>query len=267
MISIMLQNKENKARRIIYRIATLLFWTGVWQFVSMLVDMEMLVPSPMNVLLRLSELIKTEAFWQNSFYSLLRITSGYLLAIIFGTLLGIITSASSFLYELFRPVISLVRSTPVASIILLALVWLKKDNVAVFISFLMALPIIWANVSQGINETDKALLEMAETFRFSFKKKIKMIYLHSVLPFFLTSATTSLGLAWKSGIAAEVISIPLKSIGYNLYRSKINIETTDLFAWTVVVILLSVAFEKVIVSLLGRFRKKKSEEEKRDAEN
>lgn len=268
MTSIMLQNnKKSKAKKIIYRIAILLFWTGVWQCASFLVDMEMLVPSPMNVLIRLSELVKTGDFWLSSFCSLLRITSGYILAVIFGTVLGVMTSASAFLYELFKPVISLVRSTPVASIILLALVWLKKDNVAVFISFLMALPIVWANVSQGIKETDKALLEMAKIFDFSFLKKLKMIYLHSVMPFFVAGATTALGLAWKSGIAAEVISTPLKSIGFNLYRSKINIETTDLFAWTVVVILLSVAFEKLIVYLLKRLQKKKAEEEKKNAKN
>ncbi len=263
MTSIMLQtDKKSKARKTIYKIAILLFWTGVWQCACFLVDMEMLVPSPMNVLIRITELIKTAEFWQSSLYSLLRITAGYILAVVSGTVLGILTSASDFLYELFRPIISLVRSTPVASIILLALVWLKKDNVAVFISFLMALPVIWTNVSQGIKETDKSLLEMSEIFKFSFIKKVKLIYAHSVLPYFVAGSTTALGLAWKSGIAAEVISTPLKSIGYNLYRSKINIETTDLFAWTVVVILLSVAFEKLIVYLARSLKKKKTQEEK-----
>lgn len=258
---------ENKNKKKLYKIAILLFWIGVWQCAYLLVDMELLVASPVQVIVRTGELMKTEDFWYSALFSLLRITAGYFMAVIIGTALAVMTSVSYFIGELFRPIISLIRSTPVASFILLALVWIKKDNVAVFISFLMALPVIWSNVSQGIKQTDKSLLEMAEVFSFGTFKKIRMIYFHSVMPYFLAGATTALGLAWKAGIAAEVISTPLRSIGYNLYRSKINIETTDLFAWTAVVILLSVAFEKLIVYLLKKLHGKTSGEVKADAEN
>lgn len=263
----MLQNNKDKVKKSLYKFAILLFWIGVWQCAYLIVDMEMLVSSPLMVLRRIFALAATGDFWLSALNSLLRITAGYLLAVISGTALAVMTCASQFMYELFKPVISLVRSTPVASFILLALVWIKKDNVAVFISFLMALPVVWGNVSQGIKQTDKSLLEMAKVYSFSFTKKVKMIYVHSVMPYFAAGATTALGLAWKAGIAAEVISTPLKSIGYNLYRSKINIETTDLFAWTVVVILLSVAFEKVMVLLLNKLRRKKHVEVNADAEN
>lgn len=143
----MLQNNKDKIKKVIYKFAILLFWIGVWQCAYLIVDMEMLVSSPLRVLRRVFELAVTENFWLSAFNSLMRITTGYLLAVVTGTVLAVLTSASSFMYELFKPVISLVRSTPVASFILLALVWIKKDNVAVFISFLMALPVVWGNVS------------------------------------------------------------------------------------------------------------------------
>lgn len=244
------------------KLAVLLFWTGVWQCAFMLVNKkygDILLASPKQVLIRLSELIITPDFWNDTFTSLIRVSFGYLAGIVFALFIAVLTSRFIFFSHLLKPLLSLVKTTPVTSFILLALVWLKKDSVAVFISFLMVLPIIWSNVSQGIEQTDKSLLEMADVFGFSPIKKLKAIYLHSVMPYFVAGCSTALGFAWKAGIAAEVLSTPLKSIGYNLYRSKINIETADLFAWTAVVIVLSVILEKFIVFLLKKVSLKKEE--------
>ncbi len=230
--------------------------------VYIVVGKDILVASPLNVAERLAELIKTQSFWTSAFFSLLRIMSGYFISVIAGTALAVLTTGVTMMDELFKPIITLVRSTPVASFILLALVWLKRDSVAVFISFLMVLPIVWQNVSQGIKETDASVLEMARVYNFSFFKKVKTIYFHSVFPYFIAGCTTALGLSWKAGIAAEVLSTPLKSIGYNLYRAKINIETVDLFAWSAVIILLSVMFEKIMTMLFRRLQKRKIKEER-----
>ncbi len=229
--------------------------------VYIIVGKDILVASPLNVVKRLSELVQSGDFWISALSSLLRIMSGYLISVLFGTALAILTTSHMLIDEIFKPIISLVRSTPVASFILLALVWLKRDNVAVFISFLMVLPIVWQNVSQGIKETDNSMLEMARIYNFSFFKKLRTIYFHSVFPYFISGCTTALGLSWKAGIAAEVLSTPLKSIGYNLYRAKINIETVDLFAWSAIVIVLSVLLEKLMVFLLGKLQKRKLREE------
>lgn len=220
----------------------------------MLIDKEILIVSPAAVLKRLFELLKTSEFWKSIGCTFLRISFGYFLGVLFGTALAVLTSAVPFFKTLFYPIISLVKATPVVSFIILALVWIKKNGVPVFITFLIVLPIIWANVSEGLNNTDKSMLEMAKVFKFGKLKTVRAVYVHSVLPYFAAGCTTALGLAWKAGVAAEVISLPKSSVGYHLYRSKITIETADLFAWTLVVILLSVCIEKLIVKLLEKIR-------------
>lgn len=249
-----MRNKKS-SKKVLISLAVLLFWIGVWQVAFMFIDKEILIVSPFQVLRRLFELAQTAEFWKSIGSSFLRISSGYLLGVIFGTLLAVLTSSFEFLNRLFYPLISLVKATPVASFIILALVWIKKNGVPVFIVFLIVLPIVWANVCEAIKNTDKSLLEMAKVFRFGKLKTIKEIYVHSVLPYFAAGCTTALGLAWKSGVAAEVISLPQSSVGYHLYRSKITIETADLFAWTLVVIILSVLLEKLIAALLKKIRK------------
>ncbi len=255
---------QSKLKKTAIKIAVLLFWIGVWQFAFTLVSDrygEILLVSPLGVLKRLSVLVGTRDFWVDTFSSLLRVTMGYLSGVVVAVIFAVLTSCSAFCKALFSPILSLIKTTPVTSFILLALVWIQKDGVAVFISFLMVLPVIWSNVSKGIGETDKGMLEMAKVFGLSPMKKLKAIYLHSVMPYFVAGCTTALGFAWKAGIAAEVLSTPAKSIGYNLYRSKINIETADLFAWTAVVIILSVMFEKLVVFILRRFSQKGEEKD------
>ncbi|MCM1363762.1 MAG: ABC transporter permease subunit [Faecalibacterium sp.] len=218
----------------------------------MAVGQELLVVSPLTVLENIFALIRTASFWQNILLSFVRIFSGYLLGVVVGCLLAYLTTSLKFLDELFRPILMLIKSTPVASFIILALVWIKKDYIPIFIVFLIVLPVMWSNVREGILSTDKEYLEMARIFHFSKFKQLKAIYFHSILPFFTAGATTTLGLAWKSGVAAEVLAMPVKSIGYNLYRSKITLETADLFAWTAVVIILSTVLEKIISHLIRK---------------
>lgn len=244
-----------KLKKVLVFLAVLLFWTGVWQGVFMLVGKEILVVSPAQVAGKMLELVRESYFWQSIGMTFLRISTGYISGVLLGTLCAVLTVAVPFLKTLLYPLISLVKATPVASFIILALVWIKKDGVPVFITFLIVFPIIWANVSEAVVNTDKGLLEMAKAFSLGRLSIVKNIYLHSVLPYFAAGCTTAIGLAWKAGVAAEVIAMPRSSVGYNLYRSKINIETADLFAWTIVVIVLSVILERFIVFLLGKIKR------------
>lgn len=250
-----MKTSTSSRNKIFRRFAAVAVWLLVWQTVSSAVNKELLIASPVQVGLRLFEMIKTPSFWLTALRSLLKITEGYLLGVLCGTLLSVLTAAFRFCYDLFYPLISTVRATPVASFIILALVWLKRDNISVFICFLMVMPIVWANVTQGIVSTDKKLIEMARVYSFSKYKLFRLVYVPSVMPSFATGATTALGLAWKAGIAAEVLSTPQGYIGTQLYNSKVYLETADLFAWTIVVIALSFILERLVVKLLEKLLK------------
>ena len=149
-----------------------------------------------------------------------------------------------------------VKSIPVASFVILALVWIRTENLSVFISFLMVLPIIYTNTLSGLVATDRELLEMAKVFRISRLKKALYIYSPLVMPFFLSGASIGIAFCWKSGIAAEVIGLPGNSIGENLYRSKILLDTAGLFAWTITMIIISVIYEKTIIGIIKAVSRK-----------
>lgn len=235
---------------ILKKLIIFLFWVVVWQISYLCIDNNMLLASPIDVFYRLFDLCKDTGFWNIVVSSMMRIIQGFIYGTIIGVLLSLITRSSNILKDLFKPIINVVQSTPIASFIILALVWIKSGIVPIFISALMVIPIIWTNVTEGIIKTDTKLLEMANIYKFNKISKIKMIYIPSVIPYFTAACTTALGLSWKAGVAAEVIANTRYSIGGEIYKSKMYLETVDLFSFTVVVIILSFILEYIIVNLM-----------------
>ena len=220
------------------------------EMLSLLTGSELLLPGPFQVLRKLAAMMTTGAFWSSVALSLLRILGGILAALVLGVLLAVLTERSSLAKALFSPLMLLVRSTPVASFIILALIWLGRDILPLFISALMVLPVVWANVSAGIAGRDVQLLEMAKVYGLSRGRIFRRITVPSVLPHFRAALSSALGLGWKAGIAAEVLTVPKRAIGRMIYESKLYLETTELFAWTLTVILLSFVIERLLLRLV-----------------
>lgn len=229
----------------------LVFWLLVWQILSLAINKPLLLPAPPAVLGRIAQLVISAKFWQITAISLLRILLGVICAMALGVLLALATCRSSLLRSLFSPLLTVIKSTPVASFIILLILWVGRDFLPSVIVVLMALPIVWSNVSTGITQTDIQLLEMARVFHFSSWRLLRRVYVPSVMPHFLAACRSCLGLAWKAGVAAEVLTVPALSIGKMLYESKLYWETLDLFAWTVVVIICSLIIEKVLISAIA----------------
>lgn len=246
---------NSTAKRLFRWIFFPLLWIAVWQIIALIVDREVLVPAPARVFVRLWELMRTERFWSIVGSSILRVTLGFLAGVLLGTLTGVLTAKLPLSDGLLSPLLTVIRATPVASFIILALVWMGAESTPVFISLLMVFPIMQSHVHTGVRAVSPALLEMARVYRIPTARRVKALYVPAVLPNFSAGCRTCLGLAWKAGVAAEVISIPMRSIGRELHNSKAYLETVDVFAWTVTVILLSLLIEKLLSMLLLRLTK------------
>lgn len=209
----------------------------------MAVAQELLLPSPAKVIIRLFQLLRTSEFYLTCLGTLGRVILGFIAGSALGGLLALAAHFSKVTRDLIHPALTAIRSTPVASFILLALVWVGRAWVPPLTSALICMPVVWGATSASLAETDKSLLEMAHVFKLGRSKTLRYVYLPSAKNAFFSSCSTALGLAWKSGIAAEVLSSTLHSIGGAINDAKIYLETADLMAWTLVVILLSLVFE------------------------
>ena len=243
-------------RKTLRTLAVVLFWLLIWQLAAALVGQDLLLPSPLRVARELLRLAGGAEFWLTVAQSIRRVLTGIVSAVLLGILLALLTHKSAALRALLSPVMTLVKSTPVASFIILALVWLGRDVVPPVIAALMVLPVVWANVSQGLDGIDPQLLELAQVCRLPRGRVFRRIMLPSVLPHLRAALCSALGLGWKAGVAAEILTVPARSIGKRIYEAKIYLETTELFAWTAAVVLLSLIIEGLLLRLVGRIGKK-----------
>ncbi len=231
-------------------LVALVFWLAVWQGLYWVVGKDILVASPVQVAQRLLAWCTQPRCWAIVGGTIGRILLGFAAAVAAGVLLAALTAWSGVGRMLLAPLVRTVRAVPVASFIILLLVWVRTAWVPTVITFLTVTPIVWENITRGVDAVDRELLEMTQVYGFSAGKRLRWLYLPALLPYFSAACSTGLGFAWKSGIAAEVIAVTRNSIGGQIYNAKIYLETADLFAWTILVIALSLLIDRLIRVLL-----------------
>ena len=239
-------------RRLLRVLLIAAFWIGIWAFASWRVGKELLFPSPLAVLKRLFELLQTKEFYLITANSFGNILLGILTAVLLGCLLSVLTWRVSLLREALLPMMTVIKATPVASFIVLAMIWIGAARVPTFITILIVLPVLWTNLDEGFSRIDPKLSEVTKVYKMPFFRRWKLLVVPSLKPYFLSACRTSLGLAWKAGIAAEIIAMPLNSIGTMIGEAKQYIETTTMFAWTLTVIILSLLIEFFFSYLFGK---------------
>ncbi len=233
------------------RAAALAAWIVVWQLAAVsLGHGGLFLATPIQTLQALAQLAPTAGFWQRIVFSALRILAGFLLAVVGGLVLGALGARWRWVRIFIEPAMQLIRAMPVASFVILALLWVRSANLSVVVSFTHVLPVVYAGVQGGIADTDSQLLEMAHVYRLPLITRLRYIWLPGIFPSFCESCIAAMGMCWKSGVSAEVIGLPDHSVGDALYRAKITLSTPDVFAWTLVIVLLSALLSTVAARLL-----------------
>ncbi len=243
-------------KRLCRIVLILLFWLGVWWLAAWRVGKPLLFPSPLPVVERLAEMMHTAEFYRITANSLFNVLKGILIAVLGGCILSAITSRIKLLRDAVLPLMTVIKATPVASFIILALIWIGAVKVPTFITVLIVLPVVWTNLDEGFLRIDRQLTEVTKVYQIPFLRRLRILILPSLRPYFVSACRTSMGLAWKAGIAAEIIAMPRNSIGTMMGDAKQYIETVDLFAWTLTVILLSLIIEFLFAALFKKFDRK-----------
>lgn len=227
-----------------------IFWIIVWQALSVEINQEILLVSPFSAIKRLSELIFEQQFWIAITNSSFRIILGFLLSLITGVVLAMFSANYRIVEAIIKPMMDMIKSVPVVSFIILCLIWVSTKYLSTLISFLMVLPVIYDNCHTGIKSIPKEMIEMVSIFKVDKLRQVRYLYVSEVMKYLKAGCSISLGLCWKSGVAAEVIGIPKGTIGENLYNAKIYLSSADLFAWTMTIVVISILFRRLFMYML-----------------
>ncbi len=236
------------------------FWVGVWYLLSFLhalyfnLDLanNFLFPYPHQVIKKLFELIGTASYYLSTMSSLIRISFSTVVAIIVGIGTAIFASKFSFLNDLLKPLLATIKSVPVTVFVFILYIIFYRfiALTSMVITFLIVFPIVFANIYEGIKNIDKDLWEVCSVYKIPFSKRLKSLYLPSVMPYFVSALTTSIGLAWKAGIAAEAICPPDNSMGLHILYAKQYIENDELFAWALTLVVINIILELIFKKLI-----------------
>ena len=223
--------------------------------IAAVVDNDILIVGPVQVIKCLVGMLGTGEFYKTLGVSVLRITAGVLTGFLLGFFLAQVARRFNIIEEFLQPLVACLKSIPVASFVILVLIWAGNSKLAYVISSLVSFPISYLNILGGLKNTDAKLLEVGSVYKMSYMKQMKYIYLPAIIPQILTTLELTIGMGFKSGVAAEVIGQSLLSIGNEMYRAKIYLETDHLLAWTFMVIIVS-----KLVEILFKLIVKKSAE-------
>ena len=252
--------KNKTFKKIIKFILVLAFWLAVWETASLLVrdELKLFLPSPAAVFTKWLQVGFKSDYLLSAGATLVRIFAGFACGTAGGFILGILTANAEILSDIFSPVMRLIRAVPVVSFIILAFLFIKVDTLPVFISFLMVLPLMWQTVHDGIKSSDKELDEMCRIYRVGRIKSLFRVKLPMCLPEIITAGVNSLGFAWKSGVAAEVLCTPQVSLGHRIYSAKAALEFDEVYAVTLTVVLLSLVIELLLKYLCRKYLSKEA---------
>lgn len=229
-----------------------LFWLILWEAADRIIDNRIILSGPVHIVQALVRHMTETDFWVICAASFLRITAGFLLSFLAGFFLAVLSHRFRLLQDFISPIMMTLKVVPMISFVIMLLIWVGNQALTVYLSFLIVLPLIYTSTLSGLNAVDQNLLEISREYGFSRWYRFLYVYRPAFMPFVLSSCKVSLGMSWKSGIMAEVIGTPRPSIGREMYAAKTYLQTADLFAWTIVVIILSLLFEKAFLWLMKK---------------
>ena len=233
----------------------ILFWLSVWQVCAIIVDNSYFFPTVFETCSALFAILSSVSTYKIVALTLLRVMLGLILGIFFGCCLAVISNRFTVVRTTVSPLVSIIKSTPVATFIIILYVIMRGDLLPVFIAFLMVLPLIWQNLIDGYDSIDKNLSEVCDAFQFSYSKRFKYLILPALLKYLVPAVITASGLAWKAEISAEIIVNTVDSIGEMIYDAQYAFDTPRAFAWTLIIIFMSIILEVLTKRTLGRYKK------------
>lgn len=256
----MIPSTMSRKSKIISSIGFFILLFVVWKLLALHVDISFVIPHPIPTFKKLfALLISSESinpnlhFWNIVGASLLRIFLGLCAGILVGLLLAFLAIRFPFLQGGIQAYVGIIKATPVASFILILWCMTNREFVPVAIATLMVCPIIYQNLFSGYFDLEKEKRELLDVFKVPFLTKLKIFILPELLKYLFPAIISATGLAWKSGIAAEIIAYTKNSIGREISNAKNILEGELLFAFTIVVILISLVFEYGLKFLERRF--------------
>lgn len=227
----------------------------LWQWLSVSLDNDVLIPCPFDVLKTMLNQLQTKVFYTSVFHTFLRIMCGFVIALLLALVLSLVTYLYEWLADLLFPLLLLTRSIPNISYILIVLFWCSPKTSVIVISFLILFPTMYTHLYQGLCACPKAYLDVMKLYPGSRWFDVRHVYLPYLRSYLYTAASIGISLALKVGIMAEILGQANDGIGRQLNLCRLDLDTAGIFAWTVWIIFMLYAADRFLLKMKHLFQK------------
>lgn len=235
-----------RLKNVIFPLSAFALILAVWAIAAHAADLPLILPTPKETFVSFWGLLGNAGYWQAVGLTVFRALRSFLYAVLLGAVLAAVAAFSETVEKLLDPIVSVLRSVPTMSIILIALLWLGSKTAPILIAFLITFPLLYQGFLDALKSVDRGILEMADVYRVSKKDKIFRIYLPAVSEGALSVMKSTISLSLKIIIASEVMAQTRQSIGLYMQRAMVTFETAELIAWTVAAVVFSYLLELIV---------------------
>jgi len=243
--------RSNWSRLLVWRVLLLSAFLACW-YAAASRSPAFILPGPEKVWHALRGMASNPSFAHDVGMTTYRVVMGFVLAALVGTPLGLALGASRRLAQAFEPVLAVLNTVSSALWAVFAIIWFGiSDATTIFVVFMTAMPLILTNVWQGARNVDKQLVDLARSLRLSRARILLRIHLPSILPYFFSGARLAFGFGWRVSLVAETLGAS-DGIGYRVRQAADLVQTDQVFAWTLLLVLLMLALEAWVLKPLER---------------
>lgn len=217
----------------------------VWQAIAVKVNNDIYLPKLQEVLTSLFQIVKEKDFLLIVFSSFYRTIISFGVALVFAIIMGVLSSLYPLINNLLKPLNSIGKTIPTLVLVVLALIWVDKDNAPFIVGIAIVFPILYDGILNTLTKNDKKLEEMMKIYEVPTLEKVKKVYVPNIIFYILKILVPTISLAFKVVIAGEVHGQPKYGIGASVQIAKMNFDTPTIFAWIVIIAIISLLFELV----------------------
>lgn len=236
-------------KRIVLTCLSILLIPVAWQLLSWQMAQPQLIPSFPDLVRALLRLVYTPGFLVSIGTTCLRACVGLLLSLAAASITAFLLNRSEAIRFLFMPWLSLLRSVPVISFILLALIFLNPEMIPLLIAFLTMYPLLTENLLKGLMNRRDSWKILARQFHLNAWNRLFQINYPQLQPYLFSGLASAVGFGWRAIIMGEVLSQCVDGIGKRMKEAQVFIDVPELIAWTLVAIVLSWLTDKLISRL------------------
>ncbi len=219
------------------------------------VSSPLLMPDPYAVLKALVGFFGKWTAVKSILMTIMRLVIAMAAALLLGGSLGIIAGFHPKFSVYMQPLVAILRTIPVISVIVIILIVFGFETAPYVITFLMIFPLIYQAFHDGIEQLDQELVDVYRLEDNNWFTGLRFCFLPLIKNQITTVLLQSAGLGIKVLVMSEYLSQTKNSIGNSLYLARINLAYDEVFAWTVILIIMTLSLELVINHFKNREQK------------